>query len=281
MSIVLRNVNFTYSKGTPFARQSLIDLNLRIDNGEWVVIMGPTGSGKSTFLQHLNGLLHPDSGEVLLDDINIHSSPANLRKARQEVGFVFQYPEHQLFTGSVFAEVAYGPENFGLTGTDVVQRVKISLETVGLDFSRYKERSPYELSGGEKRRVALAGVLAQAPRYIALDEPTAGLDWAGKKRLIETVKKLNVEHGITVIWVTHEVSEVASLAGRLLVINRGRLVLDGALRDTLHNPLMNELGLDVPVPVRVAAGLQIRGRQVTGQPVTVKEIRQEIINIKR
>lgn len=281
MSIELQNVSFTYAKGTPFAHLGLKDFSLRIGNGEWITVMGPTGSGKSTFLQHLNGLLRPDSGAVLLDNINIHSTPASLAKARQEIGLVFQYPEHQLFCGTVFEEIAYGPQNMGLGGSSITEKVKAALETVGLDYNRYRDRSPFELSGGEMRRVALAGVLAQAPRYIALDEPTAGLDWAGKQRLIETIKKLNREYGITVIWVTHEITEVALAAGRMLVINGGQLILDGEIRDTLHNPILDELGLDVPVPVQVAAGLQNRNVRVPGRPITVDEIRQEIIKLMR
>ncbi|MHB9094663.1 MAG: energy-coupling factor transporter ATPase [Eubacteriales bacterium] len=281
MPIELKNISYTYSKGTPFSKRGLGDFNFRVDDGEWIAVMGPTGSGKSTLLQHLNGLLKPDRGEVLLNGVNIHSSASALREARRKVGFVFQYPEHQLFGGTVFEEVAYGPENFGYAASDVEETVKTAMEAAGLDFITYKDRSPHELSGGEKRRVALAGVLAVNPQVIALDEPTAGLDPAGQKMLLQTINELNKAHGITVIWVTHEISEIAALADRLLVLNQGRTVLEGSVREMLEHPLLNELGLDVPVAVTVARGLRKNGRLVDGRPVTVEEIKREILRLVR
>lgn len=187
MPIELRNVSYTYSKKTPFARMGISNVSIRIDDGEWIAVMGPTGSGKSTMLQHLNGLLKPDIGQVLLDHVDIHATPASLREARQKVGLVFQYPEHQLFGSTVFEEIAYGPDNFGFSGSDIENRVRTAMDTVGLDYTKYKDRHPYDLSGGEKRRVALAGILAASPRVIALDEPTAGLDPLGRQKLLETI----------------------------------------------------------------------------------------------
>lgn len=281
MPIQLKDVSFTYSKRTPFSHPGITNINLSIQDGEWIAVMGPTGSGKSTLLQHLNGLLKPDNGEVIVSAINIHSSKTALRQARQEVGLVFQYPEHQLFGSSVFEEIAYGPENYGLTGAEVEVRVVSAMAAVGLDYDRYKDRSPLELSGGEKRRVALAGVLAVQPKVIALDEPTAGLDYDGKAMLLKTITRLNREYGITVVWVTHEAAEIAGLAGRLLVIDKGRVALDGPVREVLGEPLLLELGVEVPLAVRVAHGLKTKGWPFPEVPVSVQELADQILRLKR
>lgn len=280
MSIELKNISYTYSKGTPFVKQGIKDLSLSIKDGEWIVVMGSSGSGKSTFLQHLNGLLKPDTGTVLVDGQDIHSTPANIKEARRKVGFVFQYPEHQLFGGTIYEEIAYGPENYGFTKEQIEILVKNSMETVGLSYDLYKDRSPHELSGGEKRRVALAGVLATKPSVITLDEPTAGLDALGKEKLFDTIYKLNKEHGITVIWVTHELTRIAAVANRLLVINKGEIVLNEAIRNALERPIIKELGLDVPLAVEIAHMLKNRGKTLDGQPVTLEEIKNEIIKMK-
>lgn len=280
MSIQLRDVSYTYSKGTPFSLPGIRDINLSIQDGEWIAVMGTTGSGKSTLLQHLNGLLKPDNGEVIVNGTNIHSSRSVLRQARREVGLVFQYPEHQLFGSKVFEEVAYGPENYGLEKIEVEIRVMAAMAAVGLDYDRYKDRSPHELSGGEKRRVALAGVLAVHPRVIALDEPTAGLDYDGKAMLVKTMTRLNRESGITVVWVTHEITEIAHLADRLLVIDKGRVALDGPVREVLAEPLILKLGIEVPLAVRVAHGLKEKGWQFNDMPVSVQEIADQILRLK-
>lgn len=281
MPIELKNVSYTYSKATPFVRRSLNNISLRVADGEWVAVMGPTGSGKSTLLQHFNGLLKPDEGKVLLDNVDIHSSIEALGNTRKKVGLVFQYPEHQLFGATVFEEVAYGLENFGYPEAETEQQVAAALGLVGLDFEEYKDRSPLELSGGEKRRVALAGVLAVSPQVIALDEPTAGLDLKGKKMLLETISCLNREHGITVIWVTHEITEIAFLANRLLVLEGGRIVLEGDVRAALANPLLADLGLDVPLAVDLAHRFSAAGKPVEGQPISLEEIKEEILKLVR
>lgn len=281
MSIEFLNVSYIYSKGTPFARQSLKNINLTVNNGEWLVVMGPTGSGKSTLLQHLNGLLKPAEGRVLLDGSDINASRLNLKIAREKVGLVFQYPEHQLFGSTVFEEVAYGPENFGLNKDQIPETVEEAMNTVGLDYMLFKDRSPHELSGGEKRRVALAGVLASKPAIIALDEPTAGLDSAGKKALVETITRLNRKSGITVIWVTHEITEISALADSLLVLEQGQARLCGPIREMLCNPLLEKLGLDLPLAVQIANGLRGRGKNIKGCPVTIDEIEQEILRLGR
>lgn len=281
MPIELKDVSYTYSKGTPFSIPGISTINLSIKDGEWVVVMGPTGSGKSTLVQHLNGLLKPDNGEVVVNGSNIHSSKKALRQARREVGLVFQYPEHQLFGSSVFEEIAYGPENYGLEGIEVESRVMDAMAAVGLDYNRYKDRSPHDLSGGEKRRVALAGVLAGKPKLIALDEPTAGLDYDGKAMLLKTIAGLNREFGISVVWVTHEITEIADMANRLLVLDKGRVALDGPVREVLSEPLLLELGIEVPLAVRVAHALIKRGWHFTEIPVSIQEAADQILRIKR
>ncbi len=281
MLLDLKDVSFTYFKGTTFARNGLTDVNLQIDQGQWVVIMGPTGSGKSTLLQHLNGLLKPTKGQVLLDNIDIHSSSSAIREARRKVGLVFQYPEHQLFGSSVSEEVEYGPDNFGFSKSDIEETADSSLRSVGLEPQKFKDRQPHGLSGGEKRRVALASVLAVKPKVLALDEPTAGLDWQGRQLLIDTIYKLNRENGITVIWVTHEVSEIAAIAHRLVILNKGQIVADGSIRELLNQPLLAELNLDIPLPVNVAKLLKEQGKPVEGHPVSVEEIKTEILKVVR
>jgi energy-coupling factor transport system ATP-binding protein len=281
MPIQLKEVSYTYSKKSYFSHQGIRDVNLDIQDGEWIAVMGTTGSGKSTLLQHLNGLLKPDTGEVTFRGINIHSSPKILRQVRREVGLVFQYPEHQLFGTTVFEEIAYGPENYGIKDNIKVERkVKDAMAAVGLDYNRYKERSPHQLSGGEKRRVALAGVLAVQPRVIALDEPTAGLDYEGKAMLIENITKLNRESGITVIWVTHEVAEIADLADRLVVLDKGTLIFNGQVREVLAEPLLLKLGIEVPFAVEVAHSLKDRGWHLTGIPLNLREIKADILRLK-
>lgn len=289
MSIILKNVSYMYSKGTAFARQSLHNVNFSVDKGEWIVVMGKTGSGKSTLLQHLNGLLRPQKGEVFVDGMNIHISPQTLKEARKKVGLVFQYPEHQIFGATVFEEVAYAPENYGVPVEHIEEIVKKSMQIIGLDYDRYKDRSPHELSGGEKRRVALAGVLAAQPDIIALDEPTAGMDYAGKKQLIRTISELNRNMGITVIWVTHEISELAALADRLVIIDHGKIVMDGEPREILYSNLMQELGLDIPLPVEILRGiwkykkeknLDIK-TEMRQNPLTIDEFLTEIRRMVR
>lgn len=278
MSINLESVSYTYLKKTPLARSGLAAVTLAVGPGEWLAVMGATGSGKSTLLMHLNGLLKPDSGRVLLAGVDIHRSAATLKEARRQVGLVFQYPERQLFGSTVWEEIAYGPQNFSYPEQMVEQRVTLAMEAVGLACNRYRNRSPFRLSGGEKRRVALAGVLATQPKVLALDEPTAGLDPTGRKMFIETVKRLHRDQGLTIIWVTHEIAEIAGLADNLAVLDQGQVCRHGSIRQVLADPVIGELGLDIPLPVQIARMLREKGRKVTGDPVTLEEIQNEIIH---
>ena len=230
MSIELRGVSYTYGLGTPLAHPALKDINLTIADGEIVGLIGHTGSGKSTLIQHLNGLLKPTKGQVLIDGVDISAKGVRLREIRQRVGLVFQYPEHQLFEETVAADIAFGPKNLGLEGEALEARVRKAMSQVHLNYEELRDRSPFELSGGQKRRVAMAGVLAMEPKVLVLDEPSAGLDPKSRRDLLALVKELH-ESGLSIVFVTHNMSEVAMLAERLVVMHRGRIAMDGTPRE--------------------------------------------------
>ena len=226
MSIKLSNVNYTYMKDTPFEKTGIKNINLEISAGEFVAIIGHTGSGKSTFVQHLKGLLTPDSGTVIIDDININQNTAFAKAAKNKVGIVFQYPEQQLFEETVYKDVIFGPKNMGIPEEELENIAKQSLEFVSLDYEKYKNRSPFQLSGGQMRKVAIAGVIALKPQYLILDEPAAGLDPVGRDDLFEKISKLYQETGMTVILISHNMDDVARLAQRLIVMNNGEISID-------------------------------------------------------
>ena len=226
MSIKLSNVNYTYMKDTPFEKTGIKNINLEISAGEFVAIIGHTGSGKSTFVQHLKGLLTPDSGTVIIDDININQNTAFAKAAKNKVGIVFQYPEQQLFEETVYKDVTFGPKNMGIPEEELENIAKQSLEFVSLDYEKYKNRSPFQLSGGQMRKVAIAGVIALKPQYLILDEPAAGLDPVGRDDLFEKISKLYQETGMTVILISHNMDDVARLAQRLIVMNNGEISID-------------------------------------------------------
>ena len=226
MSIKLSDVNYTYMKDTPFEKTGIKNINLEISAGEFVAIIGHTGSGKSTFVQHLKGLLTPDSGTVIIDDININQNTAFAKAAKNKVGIVFQYPEQQLFEETVYKDVIFGPKNMGIPEEELENIAKQSLEFVSLDYEKYKNRSPFQLSGGQMRKVAIAGVIALKPQYLILDEPAAGLDPVGRDDLFEKISKLYQETGMTVILISHNMDDVARLAQRLIVMNNGEISID-------------------------------------------------------
>lgn len=254
MPIIVRNLHHVYSQGTPLETPSLRGVTLTIEDGEFVALVGTMGSGKSTLVQHLNGLMKPPPGAVIVDGLDVGSlettrqrrktATANVsrtggRKAvdllevRRRVGVVFQYPEQQLFAETVAADVAFGPRNLGLSVDEVKIRVREALTQVGLSYADIKDRSPFTLSGGQQRRVALAGVLAMRPRYLILDEPTAGLDPRGRRELLDLVARLNREHGVAVVLVTHHMEDAARLANKVVVLSHGRVALSGAPSDVL------------------------------------------------
>lgn len=282
MPIKVENLCYTYNPGTPFARTALEDINLEINDGEFVGIIGETGSGKSTLIQHFNGLLRPTRGRVLVDGVDIWQKDVRLKDIRQKVGLVFQYPEHQLFEETVFADVAFGPRNMGLDEDEIGMRVRRALEMVGLDFEAVKARSPFELSGGEMRRVAIAGVLAMEPSVLVLDEPVSGLDPRGRDELLEELTRLHEKFEYTIVLVSHSMEDVARLAKRLVVMHRGRVVADGPVREVFRmTDLLRETGLGVPQVTELMHELARRGKDVRTDVLTVEEAKAELLRLLR
>ena len=261
MSIVLDHVSYTYMPDTPYQREALRDISLTISPGEFIGIIGHTGSGKSTLVQHLNGLLQPTSGSAKVDDIDLKGKTAEQKLIRQRVGMVFQYPEHQLFEETIFDDIAFGPRNLGLTADEVMQRVEEAMERVGLSPAEYATRSPFRLSGGQMRRVAIAGVIALKPEYLILDEPSAGLDPRGRDEIFEEILQLYHSTGMAVVLVTHNMEDVARLAKRLLVMNRGRIEFDGKPAELFHDPSLplHEYGISLPYMTELLRLLRFRG----------------------
>lgn len=261
MSIVLDHVFYTYMPDTPYQREALRDISLTIAPGEFIGIIGHTGSGKSTLVQHLNGLLQPTSGHVKVDDVDLKGKTAGQKLIRQRVGMVFQYPEHQLFEETIFDDIAFGPRNLGLTSEEVTQRVEEAMERVGLPSAEYALRSPFRLSGGQMRRVAIAGVIALQPEYLVLDEPSAGLDPRGRDEIFEQILQLYHSTGMAVVLVTHNMEDVARLAKRLLVMNRGRIEFDGKPAELFHDPSLplHEYGISLPYMTELLRLLRSRG----------------------
>lgn len=264
MSIKLTNVFHIYSKGTPFERRALNDVSLEIAKGEFVAIIGHTGSGKSTLVQHLNGLLKPTEGKAAIDDIDLSAKGAEAKAARQQVGMVFQYPEHQIFAETVFEDIAFGPRNKGFNEEEVAKQVREAMAFVGLDYDTYAQRSPFQLSGGQMRRVAIAGVVAMNPDYLVLDEPSAGLDPRSRNAVFKEILALHKSRGIAIVLVTHSMEEVAKYADRMLVINGGRVMFDGKPIEIFrnHSKELVEVGMDVPQGFKLADMLRQRGMQL-------------------
>lgn len=264
MSIKLTNVFHIYSKGTPFERRALNDVSLEIAKGEFVAIIGHTGSGKSTLVQHLNGLLKPTEGKAAIDDIDLSAKGAEAKAARQQVGMVFQYPEHQIFAETVFEDIAFGPRNKGFNEEEVAKQVREAMAFVGLDYDTYAQRSPFQLSGGQMRRVAIAGVVAMNPDYLVLDEPSAGLDPRSRNAVFKEILALHESRGIAIVLVTHSMEEAAKYADRMLVINGGRVMFDGKPIEIFrnHSKELVEVGMDVPQGFKLADMLRQRGMQL-------------------
>ena len=261
MSIKLSNIYHTYSKGTPFERLALQDVSLEIAKGEIVAIIGHTGSGKSTLVQHLNGLLKPDKGTATIDAIDITAKGQQAKAARQQVGMVFQYPEHQIFAETVFEDIAFGPRNKGFNEEEVAKAVREAMAFVGLDYDTYAERSPFQLSGGQMRRVAIAGVVAMNHDYLVLDEPSAGLDPRSRNAVFKEIMALHKSRGIAIVLVTHSMEEAVKYANRMLVINAGKVLFDGepAVIFKEHGDELVRVGVDVPQVYKLADLLRQRG----------------------
>lgn len=280
--IEIENLTHIYNKNTPFESIALDNINLKIGTNEFIGLIGHTGSGKSTLVQHLNGLLKPTEGNIYLNKRNIFSKEIKLRDVRQTVGLVFQYPEYQLFEETIYKDIAFGPKNIGLNQEEIDFRVKSSMEKVGLDYYKYKDISPFDLSGGQKRRVAIAGVLAMEPSILVLDEPTAGLDPKGRDEILLEISKLQKLTGITVILVSHSMEDVAKLVDRLIVMYEGKIEMDGDPKDIFKNyKRLKEIGLGVPQITEFMIRYKELGNDVSTDILTVEEAKLEILNYMR
>ena len=280
MSIVIEHLNYVYMAGGPYETKALSDVNLTIRDGEFIGLIGHTGSGKSTLVQHLNGLIMPTSGHVLVDGMDLADKATDRRAVRQRVGLVFQYPENQLFEEMVEKDIAFGPKNLGLDDNEIARRVKDAMRRVALNYDKLHDRSVFELSGGQMRRVAIAGVLAMEPQVLVLDEPCAGLDPRGREEILGLIKKLHEEAGTTIVMVSHSMDDVASLAERVIVMNHGEVVMDGTPRDVFScGEELRGMGLDVPQAVQLAGKLRERGFDIPEGIYRVEEIREAILAI--
>lgn len=259
MPIIIKDLYYTYQKGTPYETHALKGISLDINEGEFVGLIGHTGSGKSTLVQHLNGLVLPSSGIVQVDDLITSDKKIKMRDVRKKVGLVFQYPEHQLFEETVEKDVGYGPENLGFPEKEKKKIVKEALEAVQLDYKSVKEKSPFNLSGGQKRRVAIAGIIAMKPKYLVLDEPTAGLDPKGREEILFQIKKLHKELGITIVLVSHSMEDVARFADKLVVMHKGQIEMMGKPSEVFRNrDRLKQIGLGVPVVTELFYQLEER-----------------------
>lgn len=277
MSIALEHVNYVYSPGTAYEKQALKDVSFEIPQGQFVGIIGHTGSGKSTLIQHLNGLVKATSGKIFYEGQNIYDDGYDMRHLRSQVGLVFQYPEYQLFEVDVLSDVCFGPKNQGLSPEECEKNAREALELVGFP-EKYYRQSPFELSGGQKRRAAIAGVLAMKPKVLILDEPTAGLDPKGRDEILDQVEKLHKETGMTVVLVSHSMEDVARYVERIIVMNRGEKMLDGTPREVFrHYRELEEVGLAAPQVTYVMHDLKERGFDVDADATTIEEAADEIM----
>ena len=280
MSIKIENLTYVYMPKTPFEKKALDNVSLEIEDGEFLAVIGHTGSGKSTLIQHLNGLLKPASGKIYVDGTDITDKDTKLVDIRKKVGLVFQYPEYQLFEETIAKDIAYGPSNLGLNEDEILKRVKKSMEMVGLNYEEYKDISPFELSGGQKRRVAIAGVIAMEPKVLILDEPTAGLDPAGRDDILEQIKLLHEKYNMTIILVSHSMEDVGKLAEKIIVMNDGHVELQGKPKDVFKEiDTFEKIGLAVPQVTYLMRELKKKGFNVSEDIFTVEKAKSELLNI--
>ena len=282
MPIQVEHLTHTYMTDSPFAATALEDVSLTIEDGELIGLLGHTGSGKTTLVQHLNGLLKPTSGKVVVDGLDITEKDVSLLEVRRRVGLVFQYPEYQLFEETVAKDVAFGPKNLGLSEQEVDERVRYALQEVGLVYEEIAERSPFELSGGQMRRVAIAGVLAMRPKTLILDELTAGLDPAGRRSILGMIRELHAAGGLTVVMVSHNMDDISSLATRLVVMSRGRMVLTGTPREVFqHRELLESIGLGIPQAAELTQQLIAEGYPLPADLYTPAEVAEALLKLPR
>ena len=280
MSIKIENLTHVYMPKSPFEKKALDNVNLVIEDGEFLALIGHTGSGKSTLIQHLNGLLEPTSGRILVDDIDITNKEAKLTEIRKKIGLVFQYPEYQLFEETIEKDIAFGPNNLELSSEEVSRRVKKSMEMVGLDYETYKNVSPFDLSGGQKRRVAIAGVIAMEPKVLILDEPTAGLDPQGRDDILEQIKLLHEKYKMTIVLVSHSMEDVGKLAQRIVVMNKGKVELLGKPSEVFKEvETLEKIGLAVPQVTYLMRVLRERGFNVSDEVFTVEQGSKELLKV--
>lgn len=272
MSIIIEELSHIYDKGNPFETKALDSINLVIEDREFIGLIGHTGSGKSTLIQHMNGLIKPTSGRIIVNGLDITEKKTNLNEIRKKVGLVFQYPEYQLFEETVYKDIAFGPLQLGLKADEVEQRIKDAMLIVGLDYEQYKDLSPFELSGGQKRRVAIAGVVAMKPEVLILDEPTAGLDPIGREEILNQIKSLHENFGTTIILVSHSMEEVARFANRIIVMDRGSIALSGLPREVFkHSEKLKEIGLGIPQVTELFKVLKLKGYNLEDHVFTVEQ----------
>ncbi|MCK8061544.1 MULTISPECIES: energy-coupling factor transporter ATPase [unclassified Fusibacter] len=260
MSILLNQVNFIYDQGTPYETKALSDVSIEINRGEFIGLIGHTGSGKSTLIQMMNGLLKPNTGEIFINGYDITTKGIKLSDVRKRVGLVFQYPEYQLFEETIVKDVAYGPSNLGLAKAEIQSRVSEALMAVGMDAEVFKDISPFEVSGGQKRRVAIAGVLAMQPEVLILDEPTAGLDPAGREDILKLIKKEHERQNRTTIFVSHSMEDVAKYVDRILVMDKGKVIFFDTPSNVFKNhEILSSIGLDIPEVTKIIKSLNENG----------------------
>lgn len=283
MSIEIKNLTHIYNEGMPFASKALDKVSIEIMDNDFVGLIGHTGSGKSTLIQHLNGILKPHSGEIYINGFNITDPSLNLTEIRKRVGVVFQYPEYQLFEETVEKDIAFGPNNLGLEKDEIDSRVKLSMEAVGLDYEEFKDKSPFELSGGQKRRVAIAGVIAMNPEVLILDEPAAGLDPGGRDEIFNLIKRLHKENDMTIILSSHSMDDMAKLAKTLIVMNEGKIEFMGTPKEVFksNSSRLKEIGLDIPQVLELAIKLREKGFDIREDIVTIEEAKTEILRVMK
>lgn len=280
MSIEVRNLTHIYKDGSLEEKVAVDNVSFSIKNGEFVAIIGHTGSGKSTLIQHLNGLEKATSGSIIINDIDITKPKVNLIDIRKQVGIVFQYPEYQLFEETVEKDISYGPKNLNLPEEEVNNRVREAMQMVGLDYEKYKDKSPFELSGGQKRRVAIAGVLAMNPNILILDEPTAGLDPKGRDFILDKIKNLHKNYNMTIIIVSHSMEDVANIAERVIVMNDGSIAIDDKVSNVFKRvEELEAMGLAVPQVTYLMRELKKKGFDVLDEVYTVEQAKSEILRV--
>ncbi|ASW42185.1 MAG: energy-coupling factor transporter ATPase [Clostridiales bacterium] len=280
MSIKIENLVHVYMPKSPFEKVALNNVNLEINDGEFVALIGHTGSGKSTLIQHMNGLLSPTSGKIIIDGIDITKKDVKLSDIRKKVGLVFQYPEYQLFEETIEKDIEFGPRNLGLEDEEITRRVKRAMNMVGLDYETYKDKSPFDLSGGQKRRVAIAGVIAMEPKTLILDEPTAGLDPKGRDDILNQIKILHDEYKMTIIIVSHSMEDVANIAERVIVMNNGEVALQGNPSEVfVEVEKLEKIGLAVPQVTYLMRKLRNKGFDVSTKVYTIEQAKEELLKL--